>query len=219
MAVMILILAQVCRTLAAMNQLQQSPRAAGLWVGLRGWAARLRARAGARQAERQAAHRLYRALVNQARSQRFFCELGVPDTPEGRFEIVGLHAALLLRRLRSEGAAGQALGQALFDLMFDDMDASLRELGVGDLSVGRQVKRLAGQFYARLAALDQVIGPGAASLVEPVLRANVWHGGPPPSAAQVAALAEHLIACERRLGGQSGCALLRGEVTFARAEA
>ena len=155
--------------------------------------------------------------MKQARTERFFRELGVPDTPEGRFEIIGLHAALLLRRLRSEGAAGQALGQALFDLMFDDMDASLRELGVGDLSVGRQVKRLAGQFYARLSALDQVIGTGAASL-EPVLRASVWHGGLPPSAAQVAALAEYLIACEREFGGQSGSALLRGEVTFAQAE-
>jgi cytochrome b pre-mRNA-processing protein 3 len=214
MAVIILILAQVCRTLAAMNQLQQPRRAARL----RGWAERLRARAGARRAERQAAQRLYRALVNQARSQRFFRELGVPDTPEGRFEIVGLHAALLLRRLRSEGAAGRALGQALFDLMFDDMDASLRELGVGDLSVGRQMKRLAGQFYARLSALDQVIGAGAGGL-EPILSANVWHGGPPPSAAQVAALTDDLIACERRLAGQSGSALLRGEVTFARAEA
>jgi cytochrome b pre-mRNA-processing protein 3 len=156
--------------------------------------------------------------VKQARTERFFRELGVPDTPEGRFEIIGLHAALLLRRLRSEGAAGQALGQALFDLMFDDMDASLRELGVGDLGVGRQVKRLAGQFYARLGALDRVIGTGAASLLEPVLRAGVWHGGPPPSAAQLAALADYLIACERALGGQSGSALLRGEVTFARAE-
>jgi cytochrome b pre-mRNA-processing protein 3 len=215
---MILILGRVRRTLAAMSQLQQPPRAAGLRVGLRGWADRLRARARGRRAERHAAHRLYCALVKQARTERFFRELGVPDTPEGRFEIIGLHAALLLRRLRSEGAAGQALGQALFDLMFDDMDASLRELGVGDLGVGRQVKRLAGQFYARLGALDRVIGTGAASLLEPVLRAGVWHGGPPPSAAQLAALAGYLIACERGLGGQSGSALLRGEVTFARAE-
>jgi cytochrome b pre-mRNA-processing protein 3 len=215
MGAMSLILARVRRTLAAMNGLQQPPRAAGL----RGWALRLRARARGRCAARQAAHRLYCALVNQARTERFFRELGVPDTPEGRFEIVGLHTALLLRRLRSEGAAGRALGQALFDLMFEDMDASLRELGVGDLSVGRQVKRLAGQFYARLSALDQVIGTGAASLVEPILRANVWHGGPPPTAAQVAGLADYLIACERRLGGQSASALLHGEVAFARMEA
>jgi cytochrome b pre-mRNA-processing protein 3 len=203
-----------------MNRLQQPPRAAAeARGGLRGWALRLRARAGGRRAERQAAHRLYCALVNQARTERFFRALGVPDTPEGRFEIIGLHAALVLRRLRSEGAAGQALGQALFDLMFADVDASLRELGVGDLSVGKQVKRLAGQFYARLSALDQVLGAGAASLIEPILRANVWHGGAPPSAAQVAALAHYLIVCERRLGGQSGSALLHGEVTFAPVEA
>jgi cytochrome b pre-mRNA-processing protein 3 len=210
-----LILGERLATLAAMRQLQQhSCAAGGLTTGLRAWTGRLRARRRGRRAERAAAHLLYGDLVSQARSARFYRELGVPDTPEGRFEIIGLHAALLMRRLKTEGGAGRALGQALFDLMFADMDASLRELGVGDLSVGKQVKRLAGQFYARLAALERVHGGADAGLLGPILRANVWQGGPPPSAAQVDALAGYLIAAERHLAGQAGSALLRGTATF-----
>ena len=116
----------------------------------------------ARAAVAAAAARLYRDLVLQARSQGFYRALGVPDTPEGRFEMIGLHAALILLRLRAEGAPGQALGQALFDLMVADLDQSLRELGVGDLGVGKQARRLAGQFYARLRALDDILGGGKA---------------------------------------------------------
>ena len=220
----------------------QSPRrgAIGGRAGrLRVWASRLAAlRSGAlrlaalrlgmgRSARAAAAGRLYRDLVVQARSPFFYRELGVPDTPEGRFEMIGLHAALILLRLRAGGVAGQALGQALFDLMIADLDQSLRELGVGDLGVGKQVKRLAGQFYARLRALDELIGSGeargggaagdrgATGRLGEVLRVNVWHGGRAPGAGQVEALADYLVRSARRLGGQSADLLLNGEAAFA----
>ena len=127
----------------------------------RGWRRlwqRLRHASRARDARRQVAEQLYHAVVKQARRPVWYRELGVPDTPEGRFEMIALHAALVLRRLRREGMAGQALGQLLFDAMFVDLDGSLRELGVSDLSVGKYIKRLAGNFYARLAALDEGLG-------------------------------------------------------------
>jgi cytochrome b pre-mRNA-processing protein 3 len=187
----------------------------------RAWTGRLRGRRAARAALEAAAHRLYGDLVAAARAPGFFHTLGVPDTPEGRFEMIGLHAALILLRLQREGAAGRALGQALFDLMFADLDQGLRELGVGDLGVGRQVKRLAGQFYARLRALDAVTGSGEPNggpevgRLGAMLRANVWQGGPEPSAAQVRMLADYLIRCARRLGGQSVSSLLQGEAAFA----
>ena len=82
-------------------------------------------------ARRDRAFGLYRELVNQARIPTFYRELGVPDTPEGRFEMVGLHVALVVRRLKAEGASGGALAQELFDLMFEDMDESLRQIGIG----------------------------------------------------------------------------------------
>jgi cytochrome b pre-mRNA-processing protein 3 len=191
-----------------MDQPPQPPSSARRAGGLAAWAERRRAHA-------EAAHRLYDEVVKQARTPRLYSELGVPDTPEGRFEMVALHAALLIRRLRAAGGPGRALGQALFDLMFADMDASMRELGVGDLGVGKQVQRLAGQFYARLAAVDDAFGKDDMSALDPILRANVYHGGPVPSGEQVAMLREHLAALERHLATQSPVALLRGDASLA----
>jgi cytochrome b pre-mRNA-processing protein 3 len=127
--------------------------------------------------------------------------------------MVALHACLVLRRLRADDAAGQAIGQELFDLMFVDMDASLRELGVGDLSVGKYVKRLASNFYARIAALDEALATGAAGSFEPLWR-NVYHGAPAPSADQLRVFADYLSAQDRQLATQPAAALRAGEVSF-----
>jgi cytochrome b pre-mRNA-processing protein 3 len=134
------------------------------------------------------AHRLYVALVGQARLALFYRALGVPDTPEGRFELVALHAALLTRRLAAAGEAGRATAQSLFDLMFADLDGNLRELGVGDLSVGKEIKRLATQFYARLQALDQANAGDDWPSLAPMLATNVYNGASPPSPGQATGL-------------------------------
>jgi cytochrome b pre-mRNA-processing protein 3 len=172
---------------------------------------------------RRLAEHLYRAVVEQARRPVWYRELGVPDTPEGRFEMIALHVALVLRRLRREGVRGRALGQQLFDAMFVDLDGGLRELGVGDLSVGTYVKRLAGNFYARLAALDESLagsgdpaaagGSEEARSLHPMLRANVYHDAA-PSEAQVAALAGCLVAQDRALAAQDGAGLCAGTIAW-----
>ena len=110
--------------------------------------------------------------------------------------------------------AGQALGQALFDVMFVDLDGSLRELGVSDLGVGKHIKRLAGKFYARLAALDEGLGaaPAGRSL-HPMLRANVYHDAA-PTERQVAALACALAEQDRALARQQGAALCGGTIVW-----
>lgn len=159
---------------------------------------------------------LYQAIVAEARRPALYRDCGVPDTAEGRFEMLALHAALVIRRLQAEGAPGRVHAQALFDLMFADMDVNLRELGIGDLSVGKQVKRLARQFYARLQAVDVAFAAGDPAALEPALRANVYHGGAyaagaVPSAAQIAALVAHLAAREAQLAAADGAGLLRGE--------
>jgi cytochrome b pre-mRNA-processing protein 3 len=168
----------------------------------------------AHDARRQVADQLYHAVVKQARRPVWYHELGVPDTPEGRFEMIALHAALVLRRLRREGMAGQALGQQLFDAMFVDLDGSLRELGVSDLSVGTYVKRLAGNFYARLAALDEGLGaaPDGRSL-HAMLRANIYYGAA-PTERQLAALARALAEQDRALARQQGAALCGGTIVW-----
>jgi cytochrome b pre-mRNA-processing protein 3 len=197
----------------------------------RGWRRlwqQLRHAGRAHDARRQVADQLYHAVVKQARRPVWYHELGVPDTPEGRFEMIALHVALVLRRLRGEGMAGQALGQQLFDAMFVDLDGSLRELGVSDLSVGKYVKRLAGNFYARLAALDEGLDvaatenrgmedPGAAPRhgrsLHAMLRANVYHGAA-PSDRQLAALARALVEQDHTLARQEGAALCGGTIVW-----
>jgi cytochrome b pre-mRNA-processing protein 3 len=166
------------------------------------------------RARREVADRLYRDLVKQARTPLFYHALGVPDTPEGRFEMVGVHVALLVRRLRAAGAPGRALAQELFDQMCADLDESLRHIGIGELAVGKHVKRLAGNFYARLRALDQALDAAPRAPLAPMLRTNVYHGGAVPSPHQLDALARYLLAVEAALRAQASGRLLAGEVVW-----
>lgn len=103
----------------------------------------------AKKRQENAAANLYVAAVEQARSQAFFLDMGIPDTVDGRFDLIILHTMLLMRRLRKNGADAAGISQALLNLMFADMDRNLREMGVGDLSVGKQVKKMAKAFYGR----------------------------------------------------------------------
>jgi cytochrome b pre-mRNA-processing protein 3 len=146
------------------------------------------------------AEALYHAAVAQARHPGFYTELGVPDTHDGRLELVQLHVVLLLRRLQRSGAEGQALGQALFDAFFRDLDRSLREGGVGDLSVGKWVKKIGQQFYARATALEPALSRADPTAVEAALAANVY-----ASAAErghAARLARYLLAADAALAAQ-----------------
>ena len=106
-----------------------------------------------------AAWELYRAAVAAARRPAVMLALGVPDTLDGRFELVTLHVALLLRRVQRAPALAD-LGQGLVDLFVDDMDRNLREMGAGDLSVGKKVKRMASAFYGRLDAYSEGLDRG-----------------------------------------------------------
>lgn len=128
------------------------------------------------------AGRLYLAVVGQARQPGLYTGLEVPDTLDGRFELLTLHTWLVLRRLGQEGEEGRALGQAVFDLLFDDMDRSLREMGVGDLGVGKRVKAMAQAFYGRVTAYDQALAGAEADLAD-ALRRNLYGTAEPAGTA------------------------------------
>ena len=106
---------------------------------------------------RRAASELYTKSVAAARLPDFYAALAVPDTIEGRYEMIVLHIVLLLRRLRQPGEHQKRLAQALVDYMAADLDRSIRELGVGDLSVGKFMKRLGEGLYGRAAAYDKAL--------------------------------------------------------------
>ena len=114
--------------------------------------------------EKETARRLYAAVVERAREPVFYERLGVPDTVDGRFDMVALHAFLVLHRLKQSHEATASLAQAFFDLMFVDMDENLREMGVGDLAVGPRVKQMAKAFYGRVAAYEEAIAKGPEQL-------------------------------------------------------
>ncbi|MGD9510670.1 MAG: ubiquinol-cytochrome C chaperone family protein [Geminicoccaceae bacterium] len=179
------------------------------------WLGRFRRRLQRNGARLDVAHALYHALVEQARRPVLYTELHVPDSRDGRLELIYLHAILLMRRLRSEGSAGQELAQDLFDLLFRDVDRHLREWGVGDLSVGKHVKALAQSFFGRATALDGPLSDGDHEAISEVLWRNVYAEVAEPDPAAVAGLADYLLAQDRWLASQAPADLLAGRPAFA----
>jgi cytochrome b pre-mRNA-processing protein 3 len=162
---------------------------------------------------------LYRAAVAAARAPEFYTLHGVPDTPDGRFDMIALHVFLTLRRLKREqdpthgGAA--ALAQALTDLMFADMDRNLREMGVGDLAVGKQVKALAAAFRGRITAYDAALErtDGDLGLAEALGR-NLFRAAGPPAGDGAQKLARHVRAADAALAALPWSALAAGTAVF-----
>jgi cytochrome b pre-mRNA-processing protein 3 len=97
---------------------------------------------------------LYAAAVAQARNPVFYHSLAVPDTTEGRFELYSLHVVLLLHRLKGQDQLSQDIGQALFAAYVQALDSALREMGVGDLSMAKKMRKLGEAFYGRVKAYD-----------------------------------------------------------------
>lgn len=118
-------------------------------------------------------HQIYHLIVAQARQERFYTEFGVPDSVDGRFEMVTLHAFLVLRRLKGGAESASDAAQALFDVMFEDMDLSLREMGAGDMGVGKRVKAMVQAFYGRIASYEAGLA-GEGKELEDALARNVF---------------------------------------------
>ena len=160
-------------------------------------------------------YQLYCAAVAAAREPVLYTELGVPDTLDGRFDLVGLHVSLLIRHLRLREDPGPAVAQAVFDAMFHDMDVNLREMGVGDLSVGKRVRAMWEAFHGRASAYEAALAdPDPTKLVDALAR-NVWRGGP---AGGSAALASVVRAQDAALQGQPLQELVSGHARFQSAD-
>ena len=145
------------------------------------------------------AHDLYVAAVAQARQPLFYVEYGVPDTVDGRFDLIVLHVYLFLRQLNqlalpddgsAESAQAAQRAQSLFDIMFSDMDRSLREMGVSDISIGKRVKQMGKAFYGRAVAYDKGLA-GPDTVLQDALERNLF-GTVQPSQNQLAAMAKYI---------------------------
>lgn len=153
---------------------------------------------------------LYGTIVAQARLPCFYREYAVADTVNGRFDLLVLHLVAVLDRL-SEDWALRDMGQALFDRFCQDMDHNLREMGVGDLSVPKEMRRMGEAFYGRTRAYRAAL---AAQGEEPLIEAmacNVY-GGEPPLSAAPARLAAYMREAVRQIRGHQSAKLLSGDL-------
>jgi cytochrome b pre-mRNA-processing protein 3 len=164
-------------------------------------------------------HALCGAIVAQARSAVFYTRYGVPDTVEGRFELIVLHLVLILGRLGRENGAvprpgskrpsGPTIGQRLFDVFCRDLDDNLREMGVGDLAVPREMRRFGEAFYGRQGAYGAALAAADERELEKALARNIF--GVTGVDERAARLARYARATAQQLDTEAEDALVAGK--------
>jgi len=165
-------------------------------------------------AKKQVADTLYAAIVAQARRPSFYRDAGVPDSLDGRFDVLVMYAFLFLRRLKNEGEAASEVGQLVFDTMFADLDQNLREMGVGDLGIAKRVRKMASAFYGRTAAYDEALD-GYSENPQPLelaVKRNLFPDCEDADGARM--IAGYMVSCDLALRAQETGKLLEGDVTF-----
>jgi len=159
---------------------------------------------------------LYGAIVAQSRRAAFYTGYGVPDTMDGRFDLIVLHIVLLLSRLDRAGASARGIGQNLFDRFCRDLDANLREMGVGDLAVPKRMREFGEAFYGRQAAYLAACDAPDRQELEKALARNMFQG---VNGAGPRRLARYAHAVARQFEAHDETVLLRGAVIFPDPEA
>ncbi len=159
---------------------------------------------------------LYTQAVRASRDPYFYTTLAVPDTLDGRFDLVALHACILISRLRRMPPPGQKIAQAVFDAMFSDMDTNLRELGVGDMTVARNVRAMWEAFHGRATAYELALADPDPAALQSAITRNVWRGAEAPGAAALAHITRARMAA---LEAIPTAELIAGHMTFAAPEA
>ena len=159
---------------------------------------------------------LYGAIVAQARRPAFYVAYGVPDTAEGRFDMVVLHLALVCRRwgreTGAEEAGARALSQQVFDMFCADMDHNLREMGVGDLTVPKRMRRMGEAFYGRLEVYDRALAASGEEELTVALARNVLGANARTASARRLAAYVREAAC--RLDATPFASLAGGQLGF-----
>ena len=119
---------------------------------------------------------LYALAAAKARDPAFYRDAGAPDTVEGRFELYMIHVILLVLRLRGQGRQAQETSQVMFDAFLRGLDDAMREMGVGDLSVGKKMRKLGEAFYGRAKGYAESLGDPAAR--EALVRRTLFADAP-----------------------------------------
>ncbi len=170
-----------------------------------------------RNRHERASFQLYNAAVRAGREPYYYRDLGVPDTLDGRFDMVGLHVFLLIDRLRAAPEPGPALSQGVFDAMFADMDFNLREMGVGDMTVGKKNRQMWEAFHGRAQAYQAALADANDEALAAALRRNVWRDAAPEGAA--GQLAAYVRQCQAALAAEPLERFVDGTASFPSAKA
>ncbi|CAO3420833.1 ubiquinol-cytochrome C chaperone family protein [Azospirillum endophyticum] len=174
---------------------------------------------GARARNAAAVGGLFTAIVAQAREPGFYRALAVPDTLDGRFEMVALHLLLVMRRLKGQGAEAADLSRRLYEAMVDDFEKSLLEMGAGDSGIPRRVKTMARGMAGRIRAYDEALAGSYGGGLEVALDNNLYGTVDPVPDGALGAMAAYVQASAAALDAQPLESLMRGEVRFAPAPA
>jgi cytochrome b pre-mRNA-processing protein 3 len=166
---------------------------------------------GARRRDRQAAERLYAAVVAAARHPALYADYGVADSVQGRFEMIALHLFAVLHRLMHDPGDDPDLGRLLAERFVDDMDASFREMGVGDLAVPKRMTALYRSFGGRVTAYKAGVEGGRGDLVAAIAR-NVFPDG--AAGERAAALADYLLAAVAAVRASDAMRIQKGDIRF-----
>jgi cytochrome b pre-mRNA-processing protein 3 len=158
---------------------------------------------------------LFAAIVGRAREPAFYRALAVPDTLDGRFEMVALHLLLVMRRLKGQGPEAGKLSQCLYETMVDDFEKSLLEMGAGDSGIARRVKTMARGMAGRIRAYDEALADSDDGRLEMALDNNLYGTVDPVPDGVLATMAAYVRACATALDAQPLESLMRGEVRFA----
>ncbi|TNE37214.1 MAG: hypothetical protein EP347_08475 [Alphaproteobacteria bacterium] len=159
-----------------------------------------------------AAAALHREIAGQSRLPVFFTDFEVADTIDGRFDLLVLHGFLVMHRLKQEGEKAKVLSQTLFDKLFEGMDVSLREMGVGDLIVGKRIRGMATAFYGRVDAYTVPLEAGDRDALVEAINRNLYRGQGNPEV--VGKVADYAVKAASLLKEQSLTELAAGQVRF-----
>ena len=163
-------------------------------------------------AVKEVAAKLFDRLVAQARQRVFYEKLGVPDTVDGRFDMVALHTFLIFQRLRGQGDQAASLSQALYDTLINDFEASLRQLGAGDVGVGKRIRVMTEALQGRVKAYEAALAGNQLDL-EAALRRNLY-GTTDPDMEAVRSVAAYLRRGKELADTQPIDRILRGIFEF-----
>ncbi len=171
------------------------------------------------------AARVYESILASSRQPHLYETPGVPDTVDGRFDLLVIHASIFFRHMRKAGEAGLHMNQLVFDRMFDDMDVALREMGTGDPSVGKKIKQMGQAFYGRAQAYETALNECDATGLAQVIQRNLFASdgavsdevpdGAVEDAEQLAVserLAAYMLSADEHMAAQDMSAILEGQL-------